>query len=214
MTDETPEMVSEKASTVTTVTTSESNEAHRYRRVLRRQTLFFAILAAVALFIFIVVSLYNHMSMARYQKMESEISQLINPVSLTLGELIDKDELTQLQQVIDETSKHPFIISANVFTINSELLVSSTLDYKSNVQMRISYLNKPDVRFYLQPIWVVNKQVGFLQLQIAYEKMYRDGGIFKLDITMAIIGLFLLSITLGITVIVMFKRLLYTLTQG
>jgi len=191
-----------------------SESSRRYSRILRRQTLFFAILSALALFIFIAVSLSNHVTVARYQKIESEIQLLINPVSLALSELIEKDNLAELQQLIDETSNNPFVISANVFTINSELLVSSTLDYKSSIQMRINYVNKPDIRFYLEPIFIANKQVGFLQLQMAYEKMYRDLGIFKLDMTIAIFSLFILSIALSVIILLMFKHLMQKLTQG
>ena len=222
MTDKMPEPQVhniEKAGDTTATLTANAkklanSDSNRNCRALKRQTLFFALLSSLALFIFIVISLYNHISAARYQQIESEISQLINPLSSSLGELIEKDDLSKLQQLIDVSSNHPFVISANVFTINSELLVSSTLDYKSNVQMRRTYINKANVRFYLQPIWIVNKQVGFLQLQIAYEKMYRDNGIFKLDLTMVIVALFILSLALGIATVVMFKRLLYTLTQG
>lgn len=180
----------------------------RGNRQLRRQTLFFAILSAATLFIFIAVSLYNNVTAARYQQVDDFILSLINPPAAQLSELILNKDVEQIQQLVDSISTNEFVISCNVFNINGEIIASSSLDYKSKVKMRTTYVENTNVRFYLEPIQTNDKQIGFLQLQFAYKKMLNTFTIFKLDATKSISVLFILLVFLGLIISFMIKPLL------
>ncbi len=174
---------------------------------LKRQMPLLVGVGLSALLIFIAISFYNNVTAARYRQVDMLVHSLLDYPTQMAAKLIAEQDESKLQQLVDEVTKNEYVASLNIFAVNGELLSSSETDYMTKLQAHKQYLDDPNIRVYIVPIVVEQKQIGFLQLKFAYRDMLKTFTIFQFDATKSILLLFMLLLILGIIVGVTINRI-------
>lgn len=187
--------------------------ANSYTSELRRQTLFFGIIAAITSLIFVSISLYNHVSAARYNQIEQIIATITSPIAGEITPVMREGKSSELQLIVNESLTTPYVVSLNVFDINGEVIAASSPGFSTRIQMQERYVRDKNTRIYIEPAIHLGKQIGFIQFAIANRNIERNFSILKLDATVAISALFLLFLALVGVIVFMLKRLFYKFSQ-
>lgn len=187
--------------------------ANSYTSELRRQTLFFGIIAAITSLIFVSISLYNHVSAARYNQIEQIITTITSPIAGEITPVMREGKSSELQLIVNESLTTPYVVSLNVFDINGEVIAASSPGFSTRIQMQERYVRDKNTRIYIEPAIHLGKQIGFIQFAIANRNIERNFSILKLDATVAISALFLLFLALVGVIVFMLKRLFYKFSQ-
>jgi uncharacterized membrane protein affecting hemolysin expression len=176
------------------------NKTKNYVIQLQRQTSLLIGLGLIALFIFIAISFYNNVTASRYRQVDMLVHSLLDYPTQTAANLIAEQDERKLQQLVDEVAKNEYVTSLNVFAANGELLSSSETDYMAKLQARQQHVDDANMRVYIKPVVLEEKQIGFLQLKFAYRDMLKTFTIFQFDATKSILLLFIILLILGIIV--------------
>lgn len=183
-----------------------NSNTRNYTIQLKRQMSLLVGVGLSALFIFIAISFYNNVTAARYRQVDLLVHSLLDYPTQMAANLIAEQDKSKLQQLVNEVTKNEYVASLNVFAANGELLSSSETDYMTKLQARKQYLDDPNIRVYIAPIVLEQKQIGFLQLKFAYRDMLKTFTIFQFDATKSILLLFIILLILGIIVGVTINR--------
>ena len=198
--------------------TSDTGLPNNYLRRLKRQTAFFVGLALTTLLVFLAISLYNNITAARYRQVDMVVDSLLDYPTKMAANLIAvrnapnaksatrAESLQQLQLLVDEVTENEYVISLNIFAGNGRLISSSLPDYMAQLASRDQYVEDSNVRVFLKPIMVADKQAGFIQLKYAYQDMLNTFTIFQFDTTKSILLLFMLLLSLGVIIGITINR--------